>query len=62
MLVKFDKNVVTVDNYKQIYSVKNDLIKLINVNIYGLNMKIKYLDKDRIIIVGDINKITFGDE
>jgi hypothetical protein len=62
MQIKIEKNLIAVDNYKQICNINNDLIVLEEVKIVGENLKIKYLDKNRIIIVGVVKKITFGDD
>lgn len=62
MHIKIDNNLVAVDNYKQISNINNDLIVLEEVRISGNNLKIKYLDKNRIIIVGVIKQIIFGDD
>ena len=62
MQVKLDKNILTVDNYKQICNVNNDLIVLEEIKIIGDTLKIKYLDKNRIVIVGIIKKLLFGDD
>ena len=62
MQVKLDKNILTVDNYKQICNVNNDLIVLEEMKIIGDTLKIKYLDKNRIVIVGVIKKLLFGDD
>ena len=46
--VKIEKNLIAVDNYKQICNINSDLIVLEELKIKGSNLKIKYLDKNRI--------------
>ena len=62
MHLKLDDNIIVVDNYKQICNINNDLIVLEEVKITGENMKIKYLDKNRIVIVGKIFTIRLDDD
>lgn len=62
MLMKVENNLASIDNYKQICSVADDLIVLEEIKIRGNNLKIKYLDKNRIVIVGIIKSINIGDD
>lgn len=62
MMMKIENNFAAIDNYKQICSVTSDLIVLKEVKIIGSNLKIKFLDKNRIVIVGTIKTINIGDE
>lgn len=62
MHIKIDDNLIAIDNYKQICNINSDLIVLEQMKINGNNLKIKYLDKNRIVIVGVIKSIYFGDE
>ena len=57
---KIEKNLIAVDNYKQICNINNDLIVLEEVKIVGENLKIKYLDKNRIIIGNNPDLIKPG--
>ena len=62
MHIKIDNNLIVVDNYKQICNINNDLIVLEELKVKGNDLKIKYLDKSRIVIVGVIKHIDFGDD
>ena len=62
MLIKIENNLASIDNYKQICSVASDLIVLEAIKVKGNNLKIKFLDKNRIVIVGVIKSISIGDD
>jgi hypothetical protein len=62
MLIKIENNLASIDNYKQICSVASDLIVLEEIKVKGNNLKIKFLDKNRIVIVGVIKSISIGDD
>ncbi len=61
MHFEFYKNVLLINNYRQIILVKNDLIKVEKIDIYGENLNIIKLSKDEIIIRGIINEIKIGE-
>jgi hypothetical protein len=61
-MIKIENNLASIDNYKQICSVADDLIVLEEIKIRGKNLKIKFLDKNRIVIVGIIKSIYIGDD
>ncbi|MBE6137770.1 MAG: hypothetical protein E7176_05185 [Erysipelotrichaceae bacterium] len=52
---------MAVDNYKQIIDIKDDLIRLENLSIKGNSLKIKYLDKYRLVVEGLIKDIAIGE-
>lgn len=61
MHFEFYKNVLLINNYRQIILVKNDLIKLEKIDIYGKNLNIIKLSRDEIVIRGNINEIMIGE-
>ena len=61
MLFSYAKNILTIDKYRDIILMNNDLICLSNIKIYGTNMQIIFIDKYQIVIKGSIFKIELGD-
>lgn len=51
-----------VDNYRQIITLKNDLIRLTNITIYGTNMMVIRLDDYSIVIKGKFEKLVMNGE
>ena len=51
-----------VDNYRQIITLKNDLIRLTNITIYGTNMMVIRLDDYSIVIKGKFEKLAMNGE
>ena len=51
-----------VDNYRQILTLKNDLIRLTNITIYGNNRIVIRLDDYSIVIKGEFNKLIMNGE
>ena len=62
MDLEINKNLMRIDNYKQIKSIKSDLIKLEKITIYGSNLKVVRLDSSSIVIRGVFNKLIMGIE
>ena len=64
MFVNFEihHNLMRVDNYRQILTLKNDLIRLTNITIYGNNMMVIRLDDYSIVIKGEFNKLIMNGE
>ena len=58
MKIEINNNLISVDNYKQIKQIENDLIVLQNVKIIGKSLNIKHLDQHLIVVEGIINNIT----
>ena len=61
MKIEINNNLISVDNYKQIKHIENDLIVLQNVKIIGKSLNIKHLDQYLIVVEGIINNITLGE-
>ncbi|MBQ9124329.1 MAG: hypothetical protein IJY14_01440 [Acholeplasmatales bacterium] len=61
MKIEINNNLISVDNYKQIKQIENDLIVLQNVKIIGKSLNIKHLDQHLIVVEGIINNITLGE-
>lgn len=61
MYFSYENNLLGIDNYKQIIEIKNDLIKLDYLSIKGKDLKVRYLDKYKIIIAGVITDLHIGD-
>lgn len=61
MQLTINNNLLSIDNYEQIIEINNDLIRLKMISIKGYNIKIKYLDKFRIVISGEVKEIKLGE-
>lgn len=61
MKIEINNNLISIDNYKQIKHIENDLIVLQNVKIIGKSLNIKHLDQYLIVVEGIINNITLGE-
>lgn len=61
MQFEFYKNVLSINNYRQIKQINHDLIELENLRITGKDLKVLRLDKDTIIVEGVIVKLEMGD-
>lgn len=61
MQLTINNNLLSIDNYEQIIEINNDLIRLKMISIKGYNLKIKYLDKFRIVISGEVKEIKLGE-
>ena len=59
MILEINKNVMAIDNYRQI---KSDLICLKDISIYGFDLKVIRLDDYSIIIKGIFKKIELENE
>lgn len=57
MHFEFYKNILSINKYRQIIKLENDLILLEKIGVYGKNLKILKLDNDSIVISGLIEKI-----
>jgi len=60
--LEINNNLMRVDNYRQILTLKNDLIRLTNITIYGNNMMVIRLDDYSIVIKGEFNKLIMNGE
>lgn len=58
---EFYKNILSVNNYRQIKQIERDLIVLEHLTISGENLEVLKLSKDLIIIRGVIKTIELGD-
>lgn len=61
MQFEFYKNILSVNNYRQIKQIERDLIVLEHLTILGENLEVLKLSKDLIIIRGVIHTIQLGD-
>lgn len=61
MQFEFYKNILAINNYRQIKQINHDLIILEKLKIQGENLHVLKLDKEVIIIEGVIHKIELGD-
>ncbi len=61
MQFEFYKNILAINNYRQIKQINHDLIILEKLKIQGKNLHVLKLDKEVIIIEGVIHKIELGD-
>ena len=61
MQFEYYKNILAVNNYRQIKQIDSDLIVLENLSIQGSNLRVLKLDKECIIIKGVIVNIKMGD-
>ena len=61
MQFEFYKNILAVNNYRQIKQIERDLIVLEHLTIRGENLEVLKLSKDLIIIRGVIKTIELGD-
>ena len=59
--ISIENKIVAVDNYEQIIEISDALIKLKKLIIKGNNLKIKYLDKYRVVLQGEVNEIKLGE-
>lgn len=57
---EYRKNILCIDNYKQIKHLSDDLILFDEMSVYGKNLKVLRLDSYQIIIQGVVEKITLG--
>lgn len=58
---EFYKNILSVNNYRQIKQIERDLIVLEHLTISGESLEVLKLSKDLIIIRGVIKTIELGD-
>lgn len=61
MQFEFYKNILSINNYRQIKQIDSDLICLESISISGKELKVIRLDKDNIVIKGLIKKIDLGE-
>lgn len=61
MQIRIENNLCAIDNYKQIKSLKNDLIIIDNIKICGSDFKILKIDNEKIIINGSILNVSIGE-
>ncbi len=61
MQFEFYKNILSINNYRQIKQLDSDLICLENISISGEKLRVVRLDKDNIVIKGLIQKIDLGE-
>lgn len=61
MHFEFYKNILVISNYRQIKQLTNDLIEVEGLSVYGSLLKVIRLDKDKIAIKGEVNKIILGE-
>lgn len=61
MQFEFYKNILSVNNYRQIKQIERDLIVLERLTIIGQDLEVLRLSKDSIIIRGLIKTIELGD-
>ena len=62
MNLEINKNIMCVDNYRQIKEIKSDLICLKDICIYGFDLKVLKLDDYSIVIKGIFKKIVLENE
>lgn len=62
MILEINNNLLRVDDYRQIIDIKNDLIKLNNITIYGNDLKVVRLDNYSIVIYGIFNQLIMNGE
>lgn len=61
MQFEFYKNILSVNNYRQIKHLRSDLIELDKIIVKGTDLEVLRLSKDFIIIRGVIKTIQIGD-
>ncbi len=61
MQFEFYKNILAINNYRQIKQMERDLIVLDQITISGQELEVLRLSKDSIIIRGVIKTIKLGD-
>lgn len=61
MQFEFYKNIIAINNYRQIKQMERDLIVLDQITISGQELEVLRLSKDSIIIRGVIKTIKLGD-
>lgn len=61
MQLCLNNNLLSIDNYEQIIEIGDALIRLRYITINGNSLKIKYLDKYRIVIAGEVKEIKIGE-
>ncbi len=61
MQFEFYKNILSINNYRQIKQMERDLIVLDQITISGQELEVLRLSKDSIIIRGVIKTIKLGD-
>lgn len=61
MRISLENNLLSIDNYKQIINLTNDLIQLEEVIVQGCKLNVLYLDSYQIIIQGTFKQIQLGD-
>ena len=62
MNLEINNNLMRVDNNRQIITLKNELIRLTNITIYGTNMMVIRLDDYSIVIKGKFEKLVMNGE
>ena len=62
MKIYLEKNLLGIDNYKQIIDINDDLIKLSEITIKGKSLKVKSLDPHKIVLSGDFTTLYLGDK
>ncbi len=61
MHFEFYKNILSINNYRQIKQLNRDLIELDQMTVSGTDLEVLRLSKDCIIIRGVIKSIQIGD-
>lgn len=62
MTISLENNLLSVDNYKQIFELESDLIQVEGLKIHGSELKVLFLDSYRIIIKGKVSCIQLGEK
>ena len=61
MQLRIENNLCSIDNYKQIKSLSNDLIVVDTIKLIGSNFIILRLDNEKIVISGKFVHIDLGE-
>lgn len=61
MQLSLEKNLLSIDNYKQIFVLDSDLIQVKDIKVVGEKFKVLYLDGYKIVIQGIFKNIQLGD-
>lgn len=61
MQLSLEKNLLSIDNYKQIFVLGSDLIQVKDIKVVGEKFKVLYLDGYKIVIQGIFKNIQLGD-
>lgn len=62
MTISLENNLLSIDNYKQIFKLEHDLIQVEGLEIQGEKLKVLFLDGYRIVIKGKIRCIQLGEK